>query len=75
MDSTAIIELVAKVIQQAVILGPTIIKGVEDAKPFAEVIYHALKGDNVTQNQLDQLEVQLADLSAQLQQPLPPEDI
>lgn len=74
MDATAIINLIATVIKTAVDLTPTVIKGVEDAKPFAEAIYHALKGDNITQDQLDQLEAKITDLSNQLQQPLPPEE-
>lgn len=74
MDPLAIVTLIAGIIKTAVDLTPTIIKGVEDAKPFAEAIYHALKGDNITKDQLIELEAKIKALSDQLQKPLPPEE-
>lgn len=68
-----IIGMVATVIKQAVDLGPIVIKAASDAKPFAEVIVNALRGKTITQDDLTAIEQQIAVLSAQLQQPLPPE--
>ncbi len=74
LDTIAIIEVIAKVIKAAVDLTPTVIKTVNDAKPFAEAIAKVVKGDVVTADELAQLEAHIADLSNQLQQPLPPEE-
>lgn len=74
MDVAQIITVVAGVLKTAVDLGPTVIKGVEDAKPFAEAIVGMLKGTNVTDDQLAELEAKITALSSQLQAPLPPED-
>jgi hypothetical protein len=74
MEAAAIISTIAAIIKTAVDLTPTVIKGVQDATPFAEAIYHALKGDNITQDQLTELEKRITDLSNQLQAPLPEEE-
>lgn len=73
MDAIAILEVLAKVVKVAVDLGPTVIKGAEDAKPFAQAIFNLFQGKTVTQAQLDELEARIDDLAAQLQRPLPPE--
>lgn len=73
MNASAIIDLISKVIQTAVSVGPTVIQTVEDAAPFAKAIYDNLvSGTAVTQAQLDALEARLTELSDELQQPLPP---
>lgn len=75
MDALTIINLIAGVIKTAVDLTPTIIKTAEDAAPFAQAIYNSLiKGEKVTQEDLDALEARITDLSNQLQLPLPPEE-
>jgi hypothetical protein len=74
MDPTTIITTIATVINEAVTLGPIVIKGVEDAEPFAKLIYGLFTGTNVTADQITILQQQLAALSAQLQDPLPPDD-
>jgi len=72
MDAATIIATIAKVVQTAVEIGPTVIETIEDAEPFAEAIYNALiAGKPVTQEQIDALENHLAELSAELQEPLP----
>jgi hypothetical protein len=72
MDALTIINTVAAVIQQAVAIGPSVIKGVEDAVPFAEAIVANITGKKtVTQADLDALTAQIATLSAQLQAALP----
>lgn len=72
MDALAVITTVAGVIKTAVDIGPTVIKTIDDAKPFAEALYRALTGNEITGDQLAELEVRIAALSAELQQPLPP---
>lgn len=67
MDAAAIAAIVAAVIKTAVDLGPTIIKGVEEAKPFAEQIVALIGGQNVTQDQLDELLANVQALSKELQ--------
>ncbi len=74
METAAIISTIASIIKTAVDLTPTIIKGVEDARPFAEAIYQSLKGENITEDQLLELEIKISALSNQLQSPLPPEE-
>lgn len=74
MDPLTIIGVVASVIKTAVDLGPTVIKGIEDAKPFADAIVRTLTGGEVTPEQLAELEAQIAALSAQLQAPMEGED-
>lgn len=73
MVATAVlIEVVAAVIQKAVELGPTVIQGVEDAKPFALALIEMLgKGKVYTQAEIDALEAKIDALSAELQEPLP----
>ena len=75
MDALTIITAIAGVIKTAVELTPTVIKTVNDAKPFAEAIYNSIiKGNEVTEDQLKELEDRLTELSNQLQLPLPPEE-
>lgn len=74
METAAIITTIAAVIKAAVDLTPTVIKAVEDAKPFAEAIFNTIGGKTITQEDLTALEAHIADLSNQLQKPLPPED-
>lgn len=76
MDPATVIQIitvVGAVVKEAVELGPTVIKTVEDAKPFAEAIVNTILGKEVTVADLTALEAQIAALSAQLQEPLPPE--
>ena len=75
MDALTIITAIAGVIKTAVELTPTVIKTVNDAKPFAEAIYNSIiKGNEVSEDQLAELEARLTELSNQLQLPLPPEE-
>lgn len=74
MGAVEIIALLAKVIKTAVDVGPDVIKGVQDAKPFAEQIYKTLiKREDITAEDLAELEAKIDDLANQLQVPLPPE--
>lgn len=74
MDALSIINIIAQVVKTAADLGPVIIKDVEDATPFAEAIYnHLVNKKPITQSDLDALDARIANLSEQLQAPLPPE--
>lgn len=74
VEIATIIDTIAKVINEAVVLGPTVIKAVDDAKPFAQLIYGLFTGTNVTQAQVDDLLSKLDALSDQLDVDLPPDD-
>jgi hypothetical protein len=74
METAAIISAVAAAVKAAVDLTPSVIKTVQDATPFAQAIVATIKGENITQDQLDQLEAQITTLSLQLQAPLPADD-
>lgn len=75
MDALKVIEIIAAVIKTAVDVGPSVIKAVEDARPFAQTIYNNLvKGKTITDEDLKRIEDQIKALSDQLQLPLPPEE-
>lgn len=74
ISTTEIINIIAAVVNTAVKLGPTVIKGVEDATPFAKAIYGLFTGTNVTEAQLDDLVKKIKTLSEELQKPLPQEE-
>lgn len=65
---------VAGIIKTLIDVGPDVIKGVQDAKPFAEQLVKTIFGKKeVTAEELAELEAKIDDLAAQLQVPLPPE--
>lgn len=71
---TAILALIAQILPVAIQAFPTVLKTVEDIRPFATQLFITLSGGQpITQAQQDALEALLTDLSGQLQQPLPPE--
>ena len=73
-DALTVLNTISTVIKAAVDLTPVVIKTVEDATPFAQAIYNYLiKGEEITQEDLNILIERLKDLSDQLQKPLPPE--
>lgn len=75
MTGTEIIALIGQIIKTAVDVGPTVIKAVGDAEPFALLIYDNLVGGQpITPEQQADIEAQLAVLSGRLQAPLPPEE-
>lgn len=55
-------------------IGPTLIKTVEDAEPFAQALIDAFHGRTLTDAGIAALEADLAALSQQLQKPLPVDD-
>lgn len=71
---TAILALIAQILPIAIQSFPTVLKGIEDLRPFATQLFNGLSGKTeITQAEQDALEAMLTDLSNQLQQPLPPE--
>ncbi len=74
MDAIAILNLIGTVIKTAVDLTPSVIKTVEDAEPFAKLIWdHLVNKKVITQADLDELDTKLAALSARIQADIPPE--
>lgn len=74
MSSAALLASLAKIIKVAVDLTPVVIKTVEDAKPFADLMIKTFQnGTEVTQSELDELIAKVQALSAELQKPLDPE--
>lgn len=71
MDPFTIITLIASAVNAAVKVGPTVIKTVEDATPFAEAIYDMFTGTAVSKEQADAFEAKITELSNRLQKPLP----
>lgn len=74
LETVEVLMAIARVIKTAVDLTPNIIKAVDDAKPFAQAIIEVLKGQQITDDQLADLEAKITALSNQLQKPLPPEE-
>lgn len=70
----AVVSTVAAVLKQVADLGPLVIKGAQDARPFAELIVRTILGREVTEDELTLLEQQIKVLSDELQEPLPPAD-
>ncbi len=69
---TAIIALIAQILPIAIQSFPTVLKGIEDLRPFATQLFKGLSGKtDVTQEEQDAIEAMLTDLSDQLQEPLP----
>lgn len=70
----ALIATIASIIKTLVDVGPDVIKGVQDAKPFAQQIVKSLFGkEEISDEDLAELEAKIDELAAQLQVPLPPE--
>ena len=71
----ATLTAIANVINAAVQIGPSVIKGVEDALPFAQAIYNNLfNKTTITQADLDALDAQVQAMVDQALTPLPPDD-
>lgn len=64
-------EIAEKIAEVLVKAAPIILNTVQNAKPFAEILYRTLaKGDKITEADLDVLEAKITELSNQLQKPL-----
>lgn len=72
MDPLSIIALIAGAVNAAVKIGPTVIKTVEDATPFAEAIFNMFGGTPVSEVDGAEFEKKITELSARLQKQLPP---
>ncbi len=74
MTTAAIIAMIETVIGAAVELAPQAIKLEQVVAPLAQGLWdHLVNKKVITQTDLDALQTQVADLSARIQAPLPPE--
>ncbi len=74
MNPAAIIAAIEAVISTAVELAPAALKLEQVVAPLAQSIWdHLVNKKVVTQTDIDALGAQVADLSARIQAPLPPE--
>ncbi len=72
MDTAAIITLIATVVKEAVDIGPSVIATVEDATPYAKLVWdHLVNKKVITEADLANLEAGLAATSAKIQADLP----
>lgn len=75
MDPLSIIATIEGILSTVVKVAPVIESGVASITPFAEAIYNNLvKGNAITQAQLDALEAEVDTKAAEIQAPLPPDD-
>lgn len=74
MDIAAIIATVTTIVNEIVAVAPIIEKDVTASQPYVQALVGLVSGSNATQDQLDQAVAAVQAASAQLQQPLPPDD-
>lgn len=68
------IAAIIQAIQSAISITEAVLRTAQDAAPFIAAIRDTFSGTDVTQEQLDALEARIDALSAELQEPLPPEE-
>lgn len=68
------IAAILEAINMAIKVTQAVIQTGQDAAPFIAAIRQTFSGTDVTQEQLDALEARIDALSAELQEPLPPEE-
>lgn len=69
MELATIEAIVAAIAQIVTIAAPIVIKGVDNAKPFAEMIYGLVTGKNLTNADIDAVLAKANALSAVIQDP------
>ena len=74
MEPITIVAAVAAGIKAIIDLAPGVISTIDDAKPYAEKLIALIKGENITQDELDAFLVDLTAKHVKFQEPLPPED-
>lgn len=74
MDATTALNLVTTVISTLVKVEPVIVQGITDLKPFASALYQKFTGQEISADERTALEAKIDELSAEFQQPIPPED-
>jgi hypothetical protein len=73
MDPVAIATAVTTILEEVIKVAPLIEQGIATAEPYAQALIGLIEGTNVTQEQLDAAVANVQALSAQFQQPLPPD--
>lgn len=68
----AILTTVLTAVEVLMKVMPSVMKTVDDVRPFAESFFAQLKGEELSDEDLIELEAKIDDLAAQLQVPLPP---
>lgn len=71
MDAATAIATVLTVIRTASEVAPVIIEGISDLKAFAVALYQKFTGEDISADDLANLEAQIDALHAELQEPLP----
>lgn len=74
MDPMTALSTVLTVVNTLAKLEPTFVAAWNNVKPFGVALYEKLTGQTISDADLVTLEAQLDALSAQLQEPLPPDD-
>lgn len=69
MDLATVETIVAAIAQIITIAAPIVTKGVENAAPFAQMIYGLVTGTNLTNTDIDAVLAKANALSAQIQAP------
>lgn len=72
-EAEAVIATVETIVTAIIKVAPLVEQGIADAKPYVEALVGLIKGNNVTQDQLDQAVASVLALSAEFQKPLPDE--
>lgn len=70
-EAEAIIATVETIVAAIIKVAPLVEKGIADAQPYVQALIGLIKGDNVTQAQLDEAVASVLALSAEFQTPLP----
>jgi hypothetical protein len=70
----AIATAIGTVVEEIIKVAPAIEQGAVTAEPYIAALVSLVEGNAVTQDQLDAAVAQVTALSAQFQQPLPPDD-
>lgn len=69
MELATVETIVSAVAQIITIAAPLVIKGAQNAAPFAEMIYGIVTGTNLTNEDIDAVLAKANALSAQIQSP------
>jgi hypothetical protein len=69
MEAATVEAILTAVAQIITIAAPIVVKGVENAAPFAQMIYGLVTGTNLTNDDIDAVLAKANALSAQIQDP------
>ena len=72
MNAAAIVSIILSVLQTANTAAPIVLRGIEDAKPFAVDLWKRITGKDPDPADEAAIDAALAALTARLEEPLPP---